>query len=66
MRLNNKKWKTLRMNGKRDKVKVGEDEVEEFVYLGAILTTAGGSQDIKNRKNKARGAYGRLGKVLVP
>ena len=40
------------------------EDVEEFVYLGAIVDKeGGGSKDIGNRLQKARGAFQRLWKV---
>ena len=52
----------MRTNGRReDKVKIGNEEAEDvegFVYLGAIvIKDGGGTEDIKNRLNKARGAF---------
>ena len=47
------------MNGEEVK------DVGEFPYLGATVDKeGGGSRDIKNRLQKARGASQRLGKVL--
>ena len=41
-------------------------DVEEFAYLGAIVEKkGGGSEDIRNRMQKARGAFQRLWKVWV-
>ena len=42
------------------------EDVEEFVYLGATVNKGGGSRDITNRLQKARGAETReLGKVCA-
>ena len=42
-------------------------DVEEFAYLGAIVEKkGGGSKDIRNRMQKARGAFQRLWKVHGP
>ena len=39
-------------------------DVEEFAYLGAIVgKKGGGSEDIRNRMEKARGAFQKLWKV---
>nr|KAG5694275.1 hypothetical protein BaRGS_031993 [Batillaria attramentaria] len=68
LRLNSAKCKVMRTNAKRqDKVKIGQEEVEdvkEFVYLGAtVATDGGGTEDIKNRLSKARGAFYNLTKI---
>jgi len=52
----------MRTNAQReDKVKIGNEEaeeVEEFVYLGATVTKdGGGTEDIKKRLNRSRGAF---------
>ena len=53
----------------RDSIVVNSEEVkdvEEFAYLGAIVEKkGGGSEDIRNRMQKARGAFQRLWKVWV-
>lgn len=50
-----------------DKIRVRADEVEdvaEFVYLGAKVSKDGrGTEDIKNRLRKARGAFQNLTKL---
>ena len=52
---------------RQDRVKIGEDEVEEveeFVYLGAtVRKDGGGTEDIRNRLNKARRAFYNLTKI---
>ena len=58
----------MRSNARRqDRVKIGEDEVEEveeFVYLGAtVRKDGGGTEDIRNRLNKARRAFYNLTKI---
>ena len=41
-------------------------DVEEFAYLGAFVEKkGGGNEDIRNRMQKARGAFQRLWKVWV-
>ena len=64
--------KTLRMEfaTNRESIVVNGEEVkdvEEFAYLGAIVEKkGGGSKDIRNRMQKARGAFQRLWKVHGP
>ena len=42
-------------------------DVEEFAYLGAIVEEkGGGSENIRNRMQKARGAFQRLWKDMKP
>ena len=63
--------KTLRMEfaTNRESIVVNGEEVkdvEEFAYLGAIVEKkGGGSEDIRNRMQKARGAFQRLWKEWV-
>ena len=63
------KWKTLRTEyaSNRENIAVNGEDVEgdeEFPYLGATVDKeGGGSKDIKNRMQKARGAFQRLGEV---
>ena len=63
--------KTLRTEfvRNRESIVVNSEEVkdvEEFAYLGAIVEKkGGGSEDIRNRMQKARGAFQRLWKVWV-
>lgn len=69
LKLNSRKCKTLRSKGtkSRENIRVNGQEVEEvdeFVYLGAIVDKeGGGSKDIKNRIQKARGAYRGLWRI---
>ena len=68
LKLNAAKCKMMRSNARRqDRVKIGEDEVEEveeFVYLGAtVRKDGGGTEDIRNRLNKARRAFYNLTKI---
>ena len=68
LKLNVRKCKTLRTEyaSNRERIAVNAEEVEdgEFPYLGATVDKeGGGSRDIKNRLQKARGAFQRLGKV---
>ena len=64
-----RKCKTLRNELARntESIVVNDEEVEdveEFVYLGAIVDKeGGGSKDIRTRLQKARGAFQRLWKV---
>ena len=61
-----RKCKTLRTKfaRNRESIVVNDEEVEdveEFVYLGAIVDKeGGGSKDISTRLQKARGAFQRL------
>ena len=62
LKLNAGKCEVMSMNaGREDKVEIGSEEVEdveEFVYLGATVTKdGGGTEDIKQRLNKALGAF---------
>jgi len=66
--LNAPKCKVMRMNTQReDKVMIGREEVQdvaEFVYLGTTVTKeGGGTEDIKKRLSKARGAFFNLKKI---
>ena len=69
LKLNARKWKTLRTEcaSSREKIVVdGEevDDVEEFTSLGAIVDKeGGGSKDILHRLQKAHGAFQRLTRV---
>jgi len=69
LKLNARKCKTLRTefaHSSEGIVVNGEEveDVEEFVYLSATVNKGGGgSKDITNRLQKARGAFQRLGKV---
>ena len=63
--------KTLRTDFARNRESIvvnGEEvkDVDEFAYLEAIVEKkGGGSEDIRNRIQKARGAFQRLWKVWV-
>ena len=69
LKLNTRKCKTLRteFSRNRESILVNGEEVEgveEFAYLGAIVDKeGGGSKDIRNRLQKARGEFQRLWKV---
>ena len=69
LKLNTRKCKTLRteFSRNRESILVNGEEVEgveEFAYLEAIVDKeGGGSKDIRNRLQKARGAFQRLWKV---
>ena len=64
--------KTLRTEfvRNRERIVVNSQEVkdvEEFAYLGAIVEEkGGGSENIRNRMQKARGAFQRLWKDMKP
>ena len=60
-----RKCKTLRTKfaRNRESIVVNDEEVEdveEFVYLGAIVDKEGGGSNISTRLQKARGAFQRL------
>ena len=63
------KCRGMRLNATRmDKIRVQdeleEEEVHEFVYLGAkVAKDGGGTEDIKNRLRKTRGVFQSLQKV---
>ena len=65
LKVNVKKTKVLRMNSVDGwRIKIGNEElgeVEEFCYLGGILTAFGGTEeDIAGWLQKARGAFENL------
>ena len=67
LKINSEKTKLLTLNTTiNEKVQVGDhviDDVENFVYLGARVSTSGGTEDdIKARLGEARAAYSKLGK----
>lgn len=62
LNINKSKTKVMKINGKgKQKIKVesGElEEVEEFSYLGSVLSRSGGTdEDIKTRIGKAQAAF---------
>jgi hypothetical protein len=68
LKINEKKTKIPRLNSKKkDQVKIEEnviEDVEEFTYLGAIVSKEGGGEnDMNSRINKARAAFIKLNKV---
>ena len=68
LKINSGKTKTMRLNAKsQDPITLGHEpveEVNEFTYLGAVVSkTGGGSEDIKSRIKKARCAFNRLWKI---
>ena len=69
LKLNAKKCKTLRTKNTRneDNIRIGNEEVEDvdqFVYFGAIIDKeGGGNKDIQHRLQKARGAFHRLQRI---
>ena len=68
LKINSEKTKLLRLNTTRNnkKVQVDDrdiDDIESFVYLGAHISSSGGTEDdIKARLGKARAAYSKLEK----
>ena len=69
LKLNAKKCKTLRteLTRNEDKIIVNNEPVEdvsEFTYIGAMADKeGGGDKDIRNRLQKARGAFHRLNRI---
>lgn len=68
LKVNKKKTKIMRMNNKkRDAVKIEEDDIDdvnEFAYLGAIVSKEGGGErEMNSRINKARVAFTKLSKI---
>jgi len=64
----NAKSKVMRINARNDqRIKVNDkqvDDVEEFLYLGALLHKEGGAtKDIQQRLSKARQTFYRLRKI---
>ena len=65
LKINAKKSKVMQVNAKNDqRIELnGEqvEEVEEFVYLGALMDKEGGTtKDIQHRLSKARQAFYRM------
>jgi len=59
MRINNKEHRPIEVNG------INIEDVEEFTYLGATVSTkGGGTEDISARLNKGRQTFRRLNKTL--
>ena len=68
LKINQSKTKLLRINSKQQTDLVLDNQkienVEEFVYLGAtVSTTGGGTEDMKKRISKASQAFRRLSKT---
>ena len=68
LKINEKKTKILRLNNRKmEPVKLeGKDieDVDEFTYLGAVVSKeGGGGKDMDSRLNKARAAFTKLNKV---
>ncbi|PIK43013.1 hypothetical protein BSL78_20130 [Apostichopus japonicus] len=68
LNMNVKKCKHMRMNNRVDApLKINNievEDVEEFIYLGAkVSKDGGGTEDIKNRLGKARGAFRNLRRI---
>ena len=68
LKINAKKSKVMRINARNDqRIKVDEeqvDDVEEFLYLGALLDKEGGAtKDIQQRLGKARQTFYRLRRI---
>ena len=68
LRINAKKPKVMQVNARNDqRIQInGEqvDEVEEFVYLGALMDKKGGTtKDIQDRLSKARQTFHRMRRI---
>ena len=68
LKINAKKSKVMRINARNDqRIKVNDeqvDDVEEFLYLGALLDKEGGAtKDIQQRLSKARQTFYRLRRI---
>ena len=68
LKINEKETKILRLNNRKmEPVKLeGKDieDVDEFTYLGAVVSKeGGGGKDMDSRLNKARAAFTKLNKV---
>ena len=68
LQINIEKTKTMKINiDNDDQIMIdGQalENVDNFTYLGSVITTTGGSEeDINNRLKKARSSFGMLGKV---
>ena len=68
LKINAKKSKVMRINARNDqRIKVNDeqvDDVEEFLYLGALLDREGGAtKDIQQRLSKARQTFYRLRRI---
>ncbi|KAI8120487.1 hypothetical protein CVS40_8300 [Lucilia cuprina] len=68
LRINIPKTKAMRINATNTSNFTLQQQhienVQSFCYLGSIITTNGGSkEDVQNRINKARQAYGQLSHV---
>ena len=68
LKINAKKSKVMRINARNDqRIKANDeqvDEVEEFLYLGALLDKEGGAtKDIQQRLSKARQTFYRLRRI---
>ena len=66
--INSKKSKVMQINGRNDqRIKVNDeqvDDVEEFLYLGALLDKEGGAtKDIQQRLSKAEQTFYRLRRI---
>lgn len=67
LKINSEKTKLLRLNTTNNEmVQVDDqdiDDLESFVYLGALVSTSGTEDDIKARLGKARTTYSKLGTI---
>ena len=68
LKINLKKSKVMRINARNDqRIKVNDeqvDDVEEFLYLGALLDKEGGeTKDIQQRLSKAEQTFYRLRRI---
>ena len=68
LKINAKKSKVMRINARKDqRIKVNDeqvDNVEEFLYLGALLDKeSGATKDIQRRLSKARKTFYRMRRI---
>jgi len=69
LKINCKKTKTVAISRERTAVniRIGQsavEQVEDFVYLGSVITQDGKcEEDIRRRTGKASSLMGRLGKI---
>ena len=68
LKINSKRSKVMRINARNDKrIKVNDeqvDDVEEFLYLDALLDKEGGAtKDIQQKLSKARQTFYRLRRI---
>ena len=68
LKINTKKSKVMRINARNDqRIKVNDeqaDDIEECLYLGALLDKEGGAtKDIQQRLSKARQTFYRMRRI---